>query len=314
MIAKHVLIPVMSLVLAGTFAACSQVQAQAAQGMLTPSRAALVTLSRHGGVSRHDLAQRDAARLLALVRLPPGSRQLAHEPSGDNQLLRSPAQSMGDENLVDLHRFFMVPVSPWKTYRYERSHPPLGSTSRGNYNGFGTSGTYGITDEWFVSYSWPPVETLLDARVLVISIAALPDHRSGIRVDVQVTWLPAKPTEDRIPAGAKVLTAVLSAGLNPGEPGHSPVTTTDPTKISAIRDFVNGLGVIPPGVIMCPADFGQYLTISFLEQAHARPFAVVVADVGGCQDVQVQRSGHVAKPGLSGSGLVPFVERELGFT
>jgi hypothetical protein len=39
-----------------------------------------------------------------------------------------------------------------------------------------------------------------------------------------------------------------------------------------------------------------------------------VADVAGCEDVQVQRFGHVAKPGLSGYGLVPFVERELGFT
>jgi hypothetical protein len=39
-----------------------------------------------------------------------------------------------------------------------------------------------------------------------------------------------------------------------------------------------------------------------------------VADVAGCEDVQVQRFGHVVKPGLSGLGLVPFVERELGFT
>jgi hypothetical protein len=102
--------------------------------------------------------------------------------------------------------------------------------------------------------------------------------------------------------------------MNPGEPGHPPVTTTEPAKIEAIRDFVNQLGVDPPGVRYCPVDFGQHLTISFRKQAHARPFAVVVADVAGCEEVQVQRFGHVAKPGLSGYGLVPFVERELGFT
>src|ERR1035441_8493848 len=81
--------------------------------------------------------------------------------------------------------------------------PPPWSTSRGGHNGFGTSNIYGNTNEWFVSYGWLPVNTLLDTRVLVISIAALPDHRSGIRVDAQVTWLPAKPAGDRIPGGEK---------------------------------------------------------------------------------------------------------------
>ncbi|MGO9150499.1 MAG: hypothetical protein ACLP1E_04120 [Acidimicrobiales bacterium] len=305
---------VTSLLLAGMLAACSQVQARATRATLTPSRAVLVTLARHASLSRHQLAQRDAARLLNLVRLPPGSKRLAQVPGADARLLSSAAQSIGDPNLVELHRFFVVAASPWKLYRYERSHPPLGSTSLGGYNGFGTSNTYGTTDEWFVSYSWLPVKSLLDARVLVISIAALPERRSAVRVDAQVTWLPAKPAGDRIPGGAKVLTAVLSAGMNSGEPGHPPVTTTDPAKIEAIRDFINQLGVIPPGVRFCPIDFGQHLTISFRKDARTRPFAVVVADVAGCEDVQVQRFGHVVKPGLSGLGLVPFVERELGFT
>ena len=303
-----------SLVLAGMLAACGQVQTQARRPMVAPSRAVLVTLARHVSLSRRELALRDAAFLLTLVRLPKGSERLAQEPSGDSHLLHTAAQSIGDPNLVDLHRFFVAPASAWKLFRYERSHPPLESTNRGGYNGFGTSGVYGNTDDWFVSYSWLPVKALLDSRVLVISIAALPDHRSGIRVDAQVTWLPAKPAGDVIPAGAKALTAVLSAGLNPSEPGHPPVTTTDLTKIQAIRDFVNHLSVIAPGVRFCPIDFDQYLTISFRKDARARPFAVVLADVGGCEEVQVQRFGHVAQPELSGYGLVPLVERELGFS
>ena len=305
---------VTSLVISGMLAACSQVQARSSRPALTRSRAILATLPPHASASRRELARRNAARLLTLVRLPPGSKQLARAPSGDAQVLSSAAQSIGDPNLVDLHRFFVAPASAWKLYRYERSHPPPWSTSRGGHNGFGTSNIYGNTNEWFVSYGWLPVNTLLDTRVLVISIAALPDHRSGIRVDAQVTWLPAKPAGDGIPGGAKVLTALLSSGMNPGEPGHAPVTTTEPAKIEAIRDFVNQLGVDPPGVRYCPVDFGQHLTISFRKQAHARPFAVVVADVAGCEEVQVQRFGHVAKPGLSGYGLVPFVERELDFT
>ena len=303
---------VTSLVLAGTLAAGNQVQAQA-KPVVTSPRALSVSRARPGAPSRRDLALRDAAHLLTLVRLPTGSTRLALEPSGDSHLLRTAAQSIGDLNLVDLHSFFVAPQNPWALYRYERSHPPSGSTSRGGYNSYGTASTYGNTDEWFVSYSWLPVETLLDSRVLVISIAALPGHRSAIRVDAQVTWLPAKPAGDIVPTGAKVLTAVLSAGLNPGEPGHSPVTTTDPERIEAIRAFVNQLSVVPPGARFCPVDFGQYLTISFRVTAQTKPLAVVVAHVGGCEEVQVERGGHVAQPELSGYGLVPFVERELGF-
>ncbi len=171
---------------------------------------------------------------------------------------------------------FVAPMRARKLYRYERSHPSLGSASRAGSNSFGTSGTYGNTEEWFVSYSWLPVKTLLDTRVSLISIVALPGHQSAIRVDAQVTWLPAK--------------------------------------IEAIREFVNQLGVLPPGVRSCPIDFGQHLTISFRKQAQAKPLAVVVADAGGCEDVQVQRFGHAVTPALSGYGLVPFVERELGFS
>ncbi len=305
---------VTSLLLASLLCACSQVQARGGRSTLTPSRAVLAMLSSKSSLSRPELARRDAARLLTLVRLPPESRRLAQAPRSDAKILSSPAQSLGDPDLVDLHRFFVAPKSASELYGYEKSHPPIGSTSRGGYNGSGTSTTSGNTDEWFVSYSWLPVKTLLDARVLVVSIAALPGRRSAVRLDAEVTWLPAKPVGDTIPAGATVLTAVLSAGMNPGEAGHGPVTTTNPEKIEAIRDFINQLNVVAPGVSFCPVDFGQDLTVSFSKQAQARPFAVVVADVAGCEEVQVRRLGHLAKPGLSGYGLVPFIERELGFT
>ena len=121
----------------------------------------------------------------------------------------------------------------------------------------------------------------------------LQGHRSGIRVDAEVTWLPAKPAGDIVPEGAKVLTAVLSAGLNPGEPGPALVTTTDPEKIEAIRDFVNQLSVVAAGVRFCPADFGQHLTIASTRERPSQAFPVVVADVGGCEEVQVERGGQV---------------------
>jgi hypothetical protein len=230
--------------------------------------------------------------------------------------LSKPGQTIADPDLVDLHRFFETQEGPWQMYRFARSHPPTGATTRGGYTSYGTAGAYGATDEWFVSYSWLPIKTLFGARVMVISIVAASQHRSAIRVDTQVTWLAAKPVGDIIAKGASVLAAVLSHGLNPGEAGHRPVTTTDPAKIDAIRRFINHLGVVGTGLVSCPMDIGQYLTISFRKSFHERPFVVVVADVSGCEDVQVQQSGHNVQPALAGtgSGLVSFVERKLGFT
>jgi hypothetical protein len=307
--AKRVSILTASLVLAGTFWACGGVQV-----IQTASSSPRLQLTADAtkALSPGALARRDAVQLLSRVRLPRGSKRVAGQPSGDGNVLSSPAQQVADPNLVDLHRFYVVAEDSTDVYAYVQSHRPAGSTLSGS----GTGANASSTDQWFVSYGWPPIKTVLDTRTLVISIAALPDDRSGIRVDARVTWLPAKPAGDLIGKGATVLTAVLSKGLNPGEAGHLPVTTADPRKIEAIRDFINSLGVVAPGVRMCPVDFGQYLTISFSKSAGAVPFDVVVADTSGCQEVQVQHFGHAVEPELWGPqpGLVPFVERELSFS
>jgi len=315
--AKRVSVLATSLVLAGVcgalaglIGACGSTRVATRPGSAeTPFQ--LASSAHPSSPSRSGLARRDAALLLTLIRLPPGSEPVTHEPSGDAGLLSSPGETIGG-NLVDLHRFYVVAEVPTSVDAFVLSHRPRGSTRAG----YGTGGVYGNTDQWFVSYSWLPVKALFDNRLLVISIAALPDDRSGVRVDAEVTWLPAKPAGDIIPTGAKVLTAVLSAGLNPGEAGHAPVTTTDPGKIEAIRDFINRLGVFPPGARSCPADFGQYLTISFAASPAAAPFDVVVADTSGCEAVQVQHLGRSVQPELWGlePPLVPFVEGELGFS
>jgi hypothetical protein len=93
---------VTSLLLASLLCACSQVQARGGRSTLTPSRAVLAMLSSKSSLSRPELARRDAARLLTLVRLPPESRRLAQAPRSDAKILSSPAQSLGDPDLVDL--------------------------------------------------------------------------------------------------------------------------------------------------------------------------------------------------------------------
>lgn len=274
-----------------------------------PAEIRLTTREGHTAVSRSELARRDVAHLLSLVRLPGGARRVALEPKGDDSLLSSPGETIGDPDLVDLHRFYVVAASPTSLDAFVLSHRPAGSKT----SGYGSGSLYASTDEWFASFSWAPRKALLDSRTLVLSIAGLPGNRCGLRVDAEVTWLPAKPPGDVIAKGAKVITVVLSAGLNPGEAAHRPVSTNNPAKIEAIRTFINNLGVFPPGIRHCPADFGQTLSISFAKSDGAPAFDLVVADTSGCEEITVWHRGHAVEPRLGGA-LAPFVEHELGFS
>jgi hypothetical protein len=123
-----------------------------------------------------------------------------------------------------------------------------------------------------------------------------------------------KPTVQLVPSGIKVVTAVLSDGLNPGEGRRGPTTITSPTTITRIRDLVNALPLTPTGVYSCPADFGQDLTLSFLHKSGARPVAVVIADVSGCEGVEVMHGGtRLGERSGDKSGFAGEVERILGW-
>lgn len=246
--------------------------------------------------------------MLGRVALPPGARIVSGEPRGDGGLLARPGQSPAAENLVDVVRFAVAPGSATTDVDWMKAHPPAGSRAGGS----GSSSTSAGPDEWFVAFSWPAVGQLLDSRTVAVSVAQLGDGLSGIRVDAQVTWLPAKPPGDIVPDGVTVLTAALS-GLNPGEPPHAPTTTTSAALIAAIRAQLDALPVVAPGSGSCPAAFGHVLTLSFRDQAGAQPVAVVVASTSGCEVVQVFREGHLGEPSLDGYGFASLVEGELGW-
>ena len=242
--------------------------------------------------SRPTQARSDARALLTKVVLPKAVVPVSKLPGG---LLSTPPQTPATPDLVDLHRLYVVGEPVATALAFVKAHQPA-------HTSVGTEGTSGtttppITTEWFIGFSWPPVGSVLNSRQVLVSLAALSSNRTAIRLDAEVTWLPAKPAGDLIPPGPDLLRAELSRGLN-GEQGRGPTTTKDPAVIEAIRSRVNGLGVFPPGVMSCPADFGQELTLTFRWPASRHPAVVVTADVAGCQVVAVTRSGHEVQPEL----------------
>ncbi len=140
-------------------------------------------------------------------------------------------------------------------------------------------------------FSKPAVPGVLPQRWLLVSVAVDGTGQVAIRVDSEVTWLPARPAAERIPATAKVVIIAPLPGPGPASAYSTPVTITDPAKVAEIADAVNGLPVFPRGALSCPADFGGGLRLTFRATLDGPTLAVVTAHTSGCGAVQVSIEG-----------------------
>src|SRR5437588_4644703 len=96
-----------------TIGACS---ASSGLASSTAGRSHSASSSPPGPVYNVRAARREAKRLLALVRLPPGARRPAREPAGAGRALASYAVNVPVvPHLVDLHEYFVVPASTPET-------------------------------------------------------------------------------------------------------------------------------------------------------------------------------------------------------
>jgi hypothetical protein len=58
----------------------------------------------------------------------------------------------------------------------------------------------------------PQVAGVIDSRRLLVEVV-LDGAGTAIRVDAQVTWLPARPAGEQVPAGAGAVTIALNLGV-----------------------------------------------------------------------------------------------------
>jgi hypothetical protein len=300
-IARHRLLPLLlaagALAAGGTLAACGSGVAPAGPAALSS------TPPTPAGEARQA-----ARQILDEVTLPAGFRAAAGEPAGDGGRLARPPSSEADPDLVDLSRFATGPGGARRVVAWFAHHVPRGTERSGGELSSGPGGT-----AYAVEFSFPAVGQVLDTRRLVVEATGLADGRVGLRFDAQVTWLPAKPAGDRIPAGVTVLTVSLTNGPNPGQPGHPATTTTDPSVVAVVVAEIDALPVAGPGARSCPADYGQVLTLQFFDRAGGPAVAVVRADPAGCEGVEVLQDGRAVAPGLQGSGFATLVERAVGW-
>jgi hypothetical protein len=262
-------------------AACATTPASAATATRLPGSAR--------SASPKQLAEADAASMLAAFRSPPGAQRSG--PIAAAGLSAAPSGATPD--FVSRTAWWRVPGTMDATLAWVAAHRPAGFTLGGSGS---SSDRSGVTSR-FDQFSLPSVPNVLSQRSLYVSVARDGTDGTALRVDSQVTWLPVKSPSERIPAAARVVTILALPGLSSGGPVrpisrfYAPVTVTAPATVAKIAKVVDGLPLMPRGVFSCPADTGQGLRLTFRATKKGPVLAQVTAGTDGCGTVMLTVDG-----------------------
>jgi hypothetical protein len=238
----------------------------------------------------------DANSILASFAVPKGSRRLSAAPTVGKGVLKTAPQVPATPDLVDRAEWWIAPGAPQSVLAWEAKHVPRRFSTAGSGHSWGPGFT-----SWSQDFSLPDIPAVLDSRQLAVSVVQDGD-KTAIRVDGQVTWQPARPAGEKVPATAKAVTIAMKLGLNQGgRKPPKPVTITDRAKVNALKALINGLTPFPPGMYSCPADFGDGLVLTFSAAPGTPALAVATVDLAGCGAVGLTIGGK-SQPALAGPG------------
>jgi hypothetical protein len=244
---------------------------------------------------RRAVAEADA--ILASFAVPKGARKLAAAPSVDKGVLKSSFEEPATPDLVDKAEWWIAPGAPQSVLAWEARH----LSHRFLPDGIGTSYGRGSATTWDETFLLPAVPAVFDSRDLLVQVVQ-DGAKTAIRVDAQVSWQPARPASEKVPAAAKAVTISADSGLNQGgNKSPKPVTITDRARVRALTALINGLGLFPPGDFSCPSGFGDDLVLTFRAGPRALALAVATVDFGGCDSVDFTIGGK-PQPTLAGPG------------
>ncbi|MDE3082243.1 MAG: hypothetical protein KGJ39_02350 [Acidobacteriota bacterium] len=260
---------------------------------------------------RRALAVLEARHLLEVVDLPSGARGVARTDLALGRFLSSSGALSADPDQVDLTRFYLVARGRW-ALNWLESHVPTGGTRSGWATGSGP----GTPTSHTLTFSYPTPPMLVQAQ-LQYSMVIVPSGELGLRVDANVLWTPRKSPFSLVGGGATKIVVTMDRGLNVASQRVTTVTVTSRVTIEAIRSTLNAAPVATLGTVSCPFDGGALMTLSWWRKGATGPYAVVVADPGGCGGVtvtQLSRGGQRLGVGhdAGGGDVVRFVATTLG--
>ena len=238
-------------------------------------------------------AEADAAAILAAFVVPPGARKLPGPPSGQAHQLKDITGSSASPNWIDKTGFWQVEGDPQQILAWTASHVGRTHTTGGLTTNLPVSGRPETV--WELDYGLPPVPAVEDSRELTVEVADAGGGQTAIRVDAQVTWLPAREASQLVPATATAITMSVIPYPTPGTKPPQPVTLTSPATVRRIVALVNSLPAFPPGPRECgmPPQGGTLaLELTFLAAPHGRVLASAYVSTNECEEVLLAVGPH----------------------
>ena len=226
-------------------------------------------------------AEQDAAAILAAFVAPPGARRLAAPPAG----LNSPSDLPATPDLVDKAGWWQVAGDPRQVLDRAKAHVP----HRFTLDGSGTLDR-GTGTIWSDDFGLPAVPGVLLSRQLTVATTSAGSGQTAIRVDAQVTWLPARAPGERIPAGATAVTLSLTRGATVN--AKPPATVTGQATVRKLTALIDGLPLFPAGAYSCPNDNGASLVLTFRAGRGGPVLAVATVKLAGCEEVDLTIGGQ----------------------
>jgi hypothetical protein len=235
-------------------------------------------------------AEADAAAILAAFVVPPGGRKLPGAPPGQANQLKNIAGSSASPNWVDKTGFWQVKGDPQQVLAWTASHVGRSHTTGGLITNLPVPGRPETV--WERDYVLPPVPAVEDTRELTVEVADAGNGQTAIRVDAQVTWLPARQASEVVPAAATDVTLSVIPNGNLNKKPPQPVTITSPAAVRRITAMVNSLPVFPPGPRECGFNQGTELVLTFLAAPQGRVLATALVQTGYCEEVFFTVGSH----------------------
>jgi hypothetical protein len=264
--------PFLLIVSAALIVSCGA--ASSAPGGAESSSRAVVSSQAAGTPQQRAAAE--AKAILAEFVPPPGAVRLAGRPALPGGWDSYPGMSLNSTAQAGAVGYWRVRGTATALLAWEKAHISRSFSRQDVIIG---------PPSWNTVYSLPAVPGVLPVREMNVQAYDAGGGTVVIMADAMVSWQPARPASEVVPASVTVVT-IAASGPWRGNP--APVTITSVPAVRRLAALVNGLPVSTAGPGLCPMEAG--FTLTFRAVAGG-PAVAVAAGPAECGAVHLRLGG-----------------------
>jgi hypothetical protein len=196
-------------------------------------------------------AQRDARKLLALLRLPKDLRRSAARPRVGGTLLGE--RSANGRYYAGDQAYWTTNAEPQAIMAYIKAHRPAGAAIE-------TLGSSTAPETALdVTFTWPALGLRVYGRTMWVSVISAPGSPSAVVAQSQSSWMVPRSSAERVPPAVRSVAITLRmGGGTEGIHGHMHISTYvvwRTARVAALVNEFNRLPIVQPGVsYACPLE------------------------------------------------------------